>query len=176
VTQTRTITPTPTPFLVADITTNRGCIETGNDPVYAVGEIATVFFQLEGQSGGMSIPQAHVIIYDFVDNQQVGSLDFGQQSTGVIHSFQAGISPPTGVETLALVADASPLPFVAEAHCSFQVINAPGCITACDCSPGQACDGGTCVMAADPVYCCTGGTCPMGAICQFPGGNFSTCM
>jgi hypothetical protein len=174
VTPTRTSTNTPTPFLAAQLTTNRGCLETGNNPVFTVGEQATIFFRVDGFSGGMTIAEADVEIFDFINGIPVGSFDLGVQPTGQTLGFQVTVTPPTGTETLNLVAEGGQGPLIAEAQCSFQVVSA-GCTTACDCDPGQRCNEGVCVMMGNPIYCCTG-PCPLGETCQFSNGDFGMCL
>ena len=50
------------------------------------------------------------------------------------------------------------------------------CVNACDCTPGLACEEGSCVVADTPVFCCDDGPCPIGSICEFStGGVLSTC-
>lgn len=178
-TRTATLTPTPTrtptPFLTAQITTDRGCIETGNNPVYTVGEQATIFFQIDGFSAGMDIAEAQVDLFDFVDGSPVGSTNLGVQPTGTTLGFQVGISPPIGTETLVLEAEGGQGPLTTQAQCSFHVVAAAGCMTACDCPPEQRCVAGMCQIQGNALYCCTSGTCPAGEQCQFPAGGFSLC-
>jgi len=152
----------------------RGCIETGDNPVYAVGEQATLFFRVDGFSAGMAITEAQVEIFDFIDGAPTGSIDLGVQPTGVTLGLQVGISPPTGTETLLLVAEGGQGPLDDESQCSFHVVS-PECTTACDCPPEQRCLGGVCQIAGNALYCCTSMTCPMGEQCQHPAGGFDTC-
>lgn len=51
------------------------------------------------------------------------------------------------------------------------------CVSACDCSPGRSCLGGTCTMGNEPVYCCDDApNCPPDSICQpSTGGRFELC-
>src|SRR5262245_12026553 len=49
------------------------------------------------------------------------------------------------------------------------------CQTACDCTPGLGCFGGTCTAGMVQVYCC-GATCPGGRhLCQNPNGSYGQC-
>jgi hypothetical protein len=168
-TRTRTPTHTPTPFLQAQLTTDRGC---GGAAIYNIGEQATIFFRVDGFSGGMPIAQAHVTIF----GQRLGTLDFGAQPTGQTLGFQVTVSGPTGTETLDLVAETIPPgPLSDEVACSFQVAEPPPeCETACDCPAGQRCDEGVCNMGMNPVYCCLP-ACPFGFSCQYPNGMFDIC-
>src|SRR5262249_38289178 len=115
-------------------------------------------------------------IFDYVDGNPIGSTDLGTQPAGVTLQLQVDIAPPTGTETLVLVAEAQPGPLSDDAQCSFHVVAPTPCMTACDCNPGEACVAGSCSMSGGPRYCCTNPVCPVGFDCQFPGGNVSTCM
>ena len=173
-TLTRTPTGTPTPYLQAALTTDRGCLETGDNATYTVGEQADVGYEVdEIASGGMPI-QVHVTIADYSNGQPVGGLDFGLQFTGMQYGFLYLVSMPTGIETLLLSADANPDPLTAQTQCSFNVVSA-GCTTECDCAAGQHCEMGTCVTGGGPPYCCTSMPCPSGFDCQLPNGSYGTC-
>jgi len=176
VTLTRTPTHTPTPGLLAQLTTDRGCLETNPGAAYTVGEQATVFFQVDGVApGGVSIAQVHVKIADYSNNQLVNVGDLGPLATATTFQFSYPVQAPTGTETLQLLADADPIALTAQTQCSFSVQPSAGCTTACDCPSGQSCDNGSCFMAGNPVYCCTSATCPSGATCQSPSSAFSMC-
>jgi hypothetical protein len=173
VTPTRTVTLTPAPFLSAQISTDRGCIETAQNPVYVVGESLTVLFRIDGFSGG-PIAQAAATILDVVNGNPGGSIDLGMQPTGDTLGLAFNVSPPLGTETLVLTAQAAGLE--AQAQCSFSVTSQPqDCATACDCTPGQRCVAGSCVNQGNLLFCCTGPMCPAGADCQEPGGAFGMC-
>jgi hypothetical protein len=49
------------------------------------------------------------------------------------------------------------------------------CQTACDCSPGLACDGGRCVAGSAPVFCCEADRCPIGQQCEHRDGTADRC-
>jgi hypothetical protein len=176
VTLTRTPTRTPTPYLQAQLSTGRGCLETGQNAAYTVGEEADVFFEVDGVgSGGMPITQVHVQIADYSNGHLVDVSDLGLQSTGMpLHDIFYPVQPPTGTETLLLLADANPGPPMTQTQCSFNVLSA-GCTTECDCAAGQHCQMGTCVVGGGAPYCCTSMTCPVGFDCQFPNGSFGVC-
>ncbi|MBI3782235.1 MAG: hypothetical protein HY270_02420 [Deltaproteobacteria bacterium] len=166
------MTSTPAPFLAAQITTDRGCIETGNNATYAVGETLRIFYRVDGYSG-QAIPEAQVSILDFPPNSQGMLIFSGATPTGQTFSSAAGVSPPLGTETLVIQAQAAGLSD--QSQCSFHVIQL-GCMTACDCPTEQSCNmQGQCESGLSPVYCCEHGPCPIGAICQHIGGNFMNC-
>lgn len=179
-TNTKTVTPTPsptkttTPYLIAQMVTNRGCIETGDNPIFMTGEVATVFFEVDGNTGGMPIDQAHVIITDLKNNIPVGSTEDDVPAFTIL-SFPSQVIAPTGTETFVLEASAPGTPGD-QTQCSFSVVPAvPECTTACDCPTEQRCVEGVCMIAGNALYCCTSMTCPSGENCQFPDGGFNIC-
>lgn len=175
ITPTATVTPTTTPFLVAHIATNLGCLETGNNPVFAVGDPIRLFYQVDGSSGGQTIPEAQVTITDFPPNSQGTVILSATRSTGQVFIIDSTVSPPTGTESVVIQAQAVGLS--AQDQCSFQVVPAAGCQTACDCPTEQQCNMGMCENGPTPIYCCSQGPCPPGGICQDPGlvGQFFNC-
>jgi hypothetical protein len=172
---TPTVTPTSTttPYLQALLTTDRGCLETGDSPTYTLGEEAYLTLRAVGASGGMQIAHVDLKLSDYSNGQLVSMSDLGANPTGVTFHSHYVVQPPTGTEMLVLLADAAPIPLMAQAQCSFNV--AP-CASACDCPPGEQCTaGGVCATGPSMLYCCTNATCPMNADCQFPNGGFGTC-
>ena len=124
-TDTRTATPTRTPTPVMSppsgalephITTNRGCKETGDDPVFLVGDPITVSFDI----GSDSLPFAKATLFDFLANGFVNVFGFGNVTTNDTHHFNAFVAPPTGMETLKLRAQATGFDS-ASSTCSFTV-------------------------------------------------------
>ena len=112
--------PVAAQVLVPQITTNKGCQETGDDPVFAIGERITVSFRV----GSASVGSASASIVDHTTNGQIVVLSFGQVATNVTYAFKATVGGPAGDETLVLRAarngastDSSP--------CSFTVAGAP---------------------------------------------------
>ena len=145
--------------------------------MYAVGEPLSIFYRVDGQSGGQAIAQAHVTLIDIPSNGQGVVILSAQEPAGQTNSFDAQVSPPTGTETVAIQAD-FPGFSQAQDQCSFQVVQAAGCQTACDCPTEQQCNmQQMCENGPTPVYCCSHGPCPAGAICQDPGlvGQFFNC-
>jgi hypothetical protein len=101
----------------------------------------------------------------------------GTIPTGQTFVLNATVSPPTGIETVLIQAEAQGFSQASQSQCSFQVVQPiPECETACDCPTGLFCnDQQMCEMGSEPLYCCTHGPCPESAICQEPGGAFGTC-
>lgn len=52
------------------------------------------------------------------------------------------------------------------------------CASACDCTPGMACEAGSCVLGREPTYCCDdSANCPIDARCQSPvDGRYGVCL
>jgi hypothetical protein len=132
-TPSRTVTPTPTPTgtpavsatptitpnaaLQPHLTTNRGCEETGQNPVFHLGELITVSFDVA--SGVVSHVSA--ILDDILANGFVNEIPLGILATNHPYSFKATIAPPTGVEKLQLRVHAFGVPS-ASISCSFSVV------------------------------------------------------
>src|SRR6185369_7000998 len=85
------------------LTTSRGCRETGDDPVFAVGETIRVSFRV----GSDMVSAASVTLFDVLPDGRIGVASFGMIATNQTRSFAALIGPPTGIEQLVLRADAS---------------------------------------------------------------------
>ena len=49
------------------------------------------------------------------------------------------------------------------------------CSTACDCTPGLACEKMACAAASVPVFCCGAASCTGTSVCEFPDGKVSQC-
>lgn len=49
------------------------------------------------------------------------------------------------------------------------------CTSACDCTPGLACQSGQCTPLNEPVYCCSGNFCPPEASCETLEGRLDIC-
>jgi len=175
VTPTVTLTPTLAPFLSAQITTDRGCLENGDNAAYTVGEPLSIFYRVDGQNGGQAIAQAQVTLIDIPPNQQGVVILSATEPAGQTNAFDAQVSPPTGTETVVIQAQVSGFSS-AQDQCSFQVVQASGCMTACDCPTEQMCNAlGMCENGVTPVYCCEHNICPPGAACQHIGGNPGMC-
>ncbi len=90
--------PLPVTGLQASIRTDRGCQQTGENPIYSVGEQITVSFQVDGAA------QAFVTIEDIMDSGEQ-QIVFQQIVPGnQLLQLTGQIVPPTGRETLRLTA------------------------------------------------------------------------
>jgi hypothetical protein len=49
------------------------------------------------------------------------------------------------------------------------------CVTACDCTPGLACQKMLCAAATVPVFCCGSASCQGTSVCQFSNGEVGQC-
>ena len=107
------------------LTTSRGCSETGDDPVYAVGETIRVNFRV----GSDVVSAASVTLFDVLPDGRIGVASFGTIATNRSFSFAAVIGPPTGSEQLVLRADASGVNRT-QRSCSFRVVSATPARTA----------------------------------------------
>jgi hypothetical protein len=106
--------------LVPQLTTNKGCQETGDDPVFAVGEQVAVNFRV----GSASASQAAMSIIDHTTGGQVAVFAFGQLQTNVTFTFRARVAGPSGTETLVLRAKTQTVT-TDSGPCSFTVGPAP---------------------------------------------------
>ncbi len=114
--QAQAQTPTPTPSFHVHITTSRGCLETGDHPVYLIGEAISVSFRIDSTA----VSSAGATLVDRLPNGGAGVASLGQVATNATYSFGARIAPPTGVETLELKATSASVPS-AKGYCSFIV-------------------------------------------------------
>lgn len=118
-TATRTV-PTPGQLLDAQIRTNRGCLEDGDDPIFAVGESIAISFRINSSSTFA----AQATIYDILANGFAQAFNFGVVSTNRTHVFNGRIAPPAGIERLQLRARAFGS-FTSIDNCSFNVVSGP---------------------------------------------------
>lgn len=103
--------PPPMTGLQAFIRTDRGCQETGENPIYSVGEQIIVSFRVDG------VAQALVTIEDIMDSGE-RQIVFQQWVAGnQLLQLTGQIVPPTGRETLRLTAQVGQQSVVSE--CSF---------------------------------------------------------
>jgi hypothetical protein len=103
--------PPPATGLQAFIRTDRGCQETGENPIYSVGEQITVSFRVDG------VAQALVTIEDIMESGE-RQIVFQQIVPGnQLLQLTGQIVPPTGRETLRLTAQVGQQSVVSE--CSF---------------------------------------------------------
>jgi hypothetical protein len=110
-------TPTPLPQFDLQLTTTRGYLETGQDPVYVVGESITVTFRI----GSSTAQQATATLFDLLPDGRVGVITFGHIATNQRRAFVARVAVPTGVEQLQLKA-AAPGVQTTRRSCSFVVV------------------------------------------------------
>lgn len=110
-------TPTPIPHFDLQLTTSRGCLESGQHPVYVVGESLTMIFRI----GSTAVSSASATLIDRLPDGRVGIISFGQVATNRGLAFGARVSLPTGVEQLELKASA-PGVATARRYCSFIVV------------------------------------------------------
>jgi hypothetical protein len=123
---TRTVTPigsatrTPGATLSGHIHTNRGCIETGDNPVFAVGDPITVSFRLNSAT----LSKAKASILDYASNVLIKIFSFGLIQTNVTYQLSGFVGPPTGTKTLRLRGEAPGVPDSFD-DCSFNVVGGP---------------------------------------------------
>src|SRR4029453_678772 len=101
--------------------TNRGCLENGDNTVFAIGELIQVSFRVNSATRA----RANVSILDRAANGNQIILSFGSLLTNIGYQFVARVGPPTGTEILTLRASATGLAD-ARAMCSFRVVTTPG--------------------------------------------------
>lgn len=110
--------------LVPQVTTNKGCRETGDDPTFAIGERIAVSFRV----GSASLSQAAASILDDTTSGQVIVFGLGQVSTNQTYTFTASVGGPAGTETLVLRAR-TPGATADSGPCSFTVGGAVSTVT-----------------------------------------------
>jgi hypothetical protein len=113
----QTAVPATAQQLVPQLTTGRGCRETGNDPTYAIGESIVLTFRV----GSATVPRATTTIIDETPDDRTVVLSFGQLATNQTYRFTARIGGPSGVETLSLRATIQGNS-AQSAPCSFRVV------------------------------------------------------
>ena len=85
----------------------------------------------------------------------------------VIAGCTDGDAPPQLVQDLGLSSlDGGPA--------DLQGVGA-ACSTACDCTPGLACENMACASAQVPVFCCGAASCTGTSVCEFPDGKVGQC-
>lgn len=103
--------------LFPSITTSRGCLETGQDATFTVGDQIIVSFRIDSNT----TQSAQATVLDALPNGLVNVLSLGSVSTNQPHAFTAMVGPPSGIETLKLRAQAIGVTTVS-ANCSFHVV------------------------------------------------------
>ena len=106
--------------LAPQITTNKGCEETGDSPVFAVGEQIAVSFSI----GSSSLSKASAAIIDHTSDGQIVVLTFGQVPTNQTVRFNARVGGPDGNETLVLRATAQGTSVQSD-PCTFTIAGSP---------------------------------------------------
>ena len=106
--------------LAPTVTTNKGCRETGQDPVFAVGERINVSFRI----GSASTSHASASIFDHTTDGRLVILSFGTVSTNQTFTFEARVAGPAGDEQLILRAVAGSAS-ANSSPCTFTVSGAP---------------------------------------------------
>ncbi|MEO8601155.1 MAG: hypothetical protein ABI629_01125 [bacterium] len=102
--------------LVVAVTTNKGCLETGQNPVFAVGEGIAVTFRIGSSVTG----SARATLIDYTPDAHFAVFSFGQVATNQTFVFRAAIGGAAGVERLVLRAQATGFSTQQRA-CSFTV-------------------------------------------------------
>lgn len=115
-----TPTSTPAAALQPHITTSRGCEETGQHPIFSIGEPITVSFDIASNV----VSQTRATLFDILPNGFVNVFPFGTVATNHVYSFNGSVAPPTGIEVLQLRASSFGVPW-ATSYCSFSVVPVP---------------------------------------------------
>jgi hypothetical protein len=118
-TRTPTITATPggAPDVSPSITTSLGCIETGQNPAFTVGDSITLIFRAQSQT----VQNVQATIADFLANGFVNVFELGTIPTNQTSALVGRIAPPTGTESVQLRVRAPNGPTALSNTCSFRV-------------------------------------------------------
>jgi hypothetical protein len=106
--------------LAPTVTTNKGCRETGQNPVFSIGERINVSFRI----GSASTAHASASIFDHTTDGRLVILSFGTVSTNQTFTFAARVAGPAGDEQLILRAVAGSAS-ANSSPCTFTVGGAP---------------------------------------------------
>lgn len=106
--------------LAPQLTTNKGCQESGDDPIFAVGERLTISFRI----GSSSLTQAKATLVDYAPNDRVTVFSFGWVATNRTYNFAARIGGSMGEERLVLRAEAAGVTTQRDT-CTFTVSDGP---------------------------------------------------
>ncbi len=120
-TRTPTMVPTPAQFLLAQIATERGCIEDGQSPVYLVGETMVVIYRIDGVRAGVPLSTALATLVARAPDQTETELALGVVPAGMNLTVELSAAEPTGVALLRLHASAPGLEESTDAACSVVV-------------------------------------------------------
>ena len=107
-------------LLAPTVTTNKGCRETGQDPLFAAGEKINVSFRI----GSASTSHASASIFDHTTDGRLVILSFGTVSTNQTFTFAARVAGPAGDEQLILRAVAGSAS-ANSSPCTFTISGAP---------------------------------------------------
>jgi len=102
--------------LAPRVATNKGCRESGQNPIFVVDEQIRVTFRVVSSS----VSQASATILDYTPDDRLAVLSFGGIATNRTYSFLARIGGSPGVERLVLRAE-SPALATQRRSCSFTV-------------------------------------------------------
>lgn len=121
-TPTPRLTPTPLPTPVAgdlrvQISTNRGCIETGQTPTFTLGSRILLTFEIDSQT----FHSAQATLFDLLPNEHVNGFGLGTLPTNQARQLVAQITPPLGTESVQLRARSFTGAMVTSDPCSFVV-------------------------------------------------------
>ena len=98
------------------VTTNRGCLETGDAATFAVGERVAIFLSI----GSSTFGQANATLFSIKPSGSVSVFSFGTLFTNVTYGFSARVGLPVGIHELQLKASAGGL--TSRSSCSFNVV------------------------------------------------------
>ena len=112
----------PLPVLRARIATGRGCFETGDNPIYQVGEQFGGALRIDALNEEVPIEAAQVRVFEVFPNNTAVLTFQSMLPTGQTFGFAGTVSPPPGLHTLR--AEAVAEPYEAAFNCTFRVVAA----------------------------------------------------
>jgi len=110
-------TAATTPTLYPHVRTNRGCLETGDDTTFAVGETVIVFLSI----GSSTFSTANATLFAIKPYGFVTAIGLGAIPTNTPFALAARVGSPAGVHTLQLKASAGGM--TRWRSCSFHVVS-----------------------------------------------------
>jgi hypothetical protein len=102
--------------LHARVTTNKGCLETGDAATFVVGEKIAVFLTVHSSA----FSRAHATLFSIKPSGPILAAVLGHIFTNVTYGFSGRVGPPSGVHKLELKASAGYL--TSRRSCSFNVV------------------------------------------------------